>query len=217
LIAYQRHAHAKQFKRANRAQRSVQTNQGRVCRDIVRNIRRGARLKGIFTQPLSLAFTARDQRQNQRGKKNYSLHASEVECIGKGKAHRPSEFGVKVSVATTRNRSKGGQLIAHVKALLGNPYDGDTLATVAPKWKPRSSPSSPVIVDVLVAERDTNSRPPTRVAKLCSTNAGRRASRKYAARQAGSTDPSRPANTRPRPQSARRRRSRQGRLAFRRA
>jgi hypothetical protein len=29
------------------------------------------------------------------------LHAPEVECIGKGKAHRPYEFGVKVSVATT--------------------------------------------------------------------------------------------------------------------
>jgi hypothetical protein len=33
--------------------------------------------------------------------KVYSLHAPEVECIGKGKAHRPYEFGVKVSVATT--------------------------------------------------------------------------------------------------------------------
>ena len=30
----------------------------------------------------------------------YSLHAPEVECIGKGKAHKPYEFGVKVSVAT---------------------------------------------------------------------------------------------------------------------
>ena len=47
----------------------------------------------------------------------YSLHAPEVECIGKGNAHRHYEFGVKVSVATTLNRSKGGQLIGHVKAL----------------------------------------------------------------------------------------------------
>jgi transposase, IS5 family len=29
----------------------------------------------------------------------FSLHAPEVECIGKGKAHQPYEFGVKVSVA----------------------------------------------------------------------------------------------------------------------
>jgi len=50
----------------------------------------------------------------------------------KGKAHRPYEFGVKVSVATTLHRSKGGQFIAHVKALPGNPNDGHTLTTVLP-------------------------------------------------------------------------------------
>ena len=43
----------------------------------------------------------------------FSLHAPEVECIGKGKAHAPYEFGVKVSVATTLKRSKGGQFVAH--------------------------------------------------------------------------------------------------------
>ena len=48
----------------------------------------------------------------------YSLHAPEVECIGKGKPHRPYEFGVKVSVATTLNHSKGGQFIAQVKSLI---------------------------------------------------------------------------------------------------
>jgi IS5 family transposase len=55
-----------------------------------------------------------------------------VECIGKGKAHAPYEFGVKVSIATTLNRSKGGQFALHAKALPGNPYDGHTLATVIP-------------------------------------------------------------------------------------
>ena len=63
----------------------------------------------------------------------YSLHAPEVECIGKGKAHRPYEFGVKVSVATTLAHAKGGQFITHTKALPGNPYDGHTLETVIPE------------------------------------------------------------------------------------
>jgi IS5 family transposase len=63
------------------------------------------------------------------------LHAPEVECIGKGKAHRPYEFGVKVSVATTLSHPKGGQFVAHVKALPGNPYDGHTLATVIPEME----------------------------------------------------------------------------------
>ena len=40
------------------------------------------------------------QEQRQRGRKVYALHAPEVECIGKGKARAPYEFGCKVSVAT---------------------------------------------------------------------------------------------------------------------
>ena len=52
-----------------------------------------------------------------------------------GKAHRPYEFGVKVSVATTLAHAKGGQFVAHVKALPGNPYDGHTLATVIPEME----------------------------------------------------------------------------------
>ena len=68
----------------------------------------------------------------QDAPKVYALHAPEVECIGKGKAHKPYEFGVKVSLATTVAPSKGGQFILHAKALPGNPYDGHTLKTVLP-------------------------------------------------------------------------------------
>ena len=50
-----------------------------------------------------------------------------------GKAQKPYEFGVKVSVATPINRCKGGQFVLHAKALPGNPYDGHTLAVVIPK------------------------------------------------------------------------------------
>ncbi len=72
----------------------------------------------------------REQKQGQRGWKLYSWHAPETESIAKGKAHRPYEFGVKVSLTTTNKRAKGGQFILHAKALLGNPYDGHTLAEV---------------------------------------------------------------------------------------
>ncbi|MDQ0475498.1 hypothetical protein QO011_008548, partial [Labrys wisconsinensis] len=80
-------------------------------------------LAGPFDLALSLARRVKDQRQRERGRKVYSLHAPEVECIGKGKVHKPYEFGVKVSVATPLNRCKGGQFVVHVKALPGNPYD----------------------------------------------------------------------------------------------
>jgi IS5 family transposase len=74
-------------------------------------------------RPLFLARHVLEQERRQRGRKVYSLHAPEVECIGKGKAHRPYEFGVKVSVATTVKHSAGGQFVTHVAALPGNPYD----------------------------------------------------------------------------------------------
>jgi transposase, IS5 family len=133
LIAHQRYAHAKQFKRANRALRTLHTYLGRVTRDIMRKIKGDAALEEAFGLSLRLARRVREQRKNQRGPKVHSLHAPEVECIGKGKAHRPYEFGVKVSIATTLHHSKGGQFIAHAKALPGNPYDGHTLATVIPE------------------------------------------------------------------------------------
>jgi IS5 family transposase len=132
LIAHQRYAHAKQFKRANRALRTLKTYLGRTIRDISRQVREDEELDAIFKWPLYQASTVLEQRQRQRGRKIYSLHAHEVECIGKGKAHAPYEFGVKVSVATTLNRSKGGQFALHAKALPGNPYDGHTLQTVVP-------------------------------------------------------------------------------------
>jgi transposase, IS5 family len=132
LIAHQRYAHAHQFKRAGKALRKLKTYTGRVIRDIARKTAGNEALSDIFAWPLSLGRRVLEQNRHQRGRKVYSLHAPEVECIGKGKAHRPYEFGVKVSVATTLHRSKGGQFVAHVAALPGNPYDGHTLAKVIP-------------------------------------------------------------------------------------
>ena len=125
-----RYAHAKQFKRHHREMRFLRSRLGRLIRDIRRKIAGDAALKEVFAIPLSRADEVRRQRQRQRGWKLYSLHAPEVECIGKGKAHRPYEFGVKVSIATTNARSPGGQFVVHAKALPGNPYDGHTLKDV---------------------------------------------------------------------------------------
>jgi IS5 family transposase len=132
LIKHQRYAHAHQFKRANKALRKLKTYLGRTIRDISRQIAGEPDLETIFIKPLHLASRVLEQNRHQRGRKVYSLHAPEVECIGKGKAHMPYEFGVKVSVATTLHRSKGGQFALHAKALPGNPYDGHTLAAIIP-------------------------------------------------------------------------------------
>jgi IS5 family transposase len=132
LIQHQRYAHAKQFKRAKRSLCKLKTYLGRVIRDIARKIDGDPRLEAAVAQLLSLARRVRAQERGQRGPKIYSLHAPEVECIAKGKAHKPYEFGVKVSVATTLKHSKGGQFVVHAQALPGNPYDGHTLAGVIP-------------------------------------------------------------------------------------
>jgi transposase, IS5 family len=159
LIAHQRYAHAKQFKRANKALRKIRTYLGRVERDIARRIRGNEAWRDVFRRPLWLALRVREQRENQRGRKVYSLHAPEVECIGKGKAHKRYEFGVKVSVATTLHRSKGGQFVAHVKALPGNPYDGHTLSVVIPDMEKQIGAN----IERIVADRGYrgHNAPPT--------------------------------------------------------
>lgn len=132
LIQQQRYAHAKQFKRANKYLRRLKTYLRRVMRDIGRKIGGSEVLQAVFAGPLVLSWRVLTQKKRQKEPKVYALHAPEVECIGKGKAHKPYEFGVKVSFATTVAPSEGGQFIVHAKALPGNPYDGHTLKTVLP-------------------------------------------------------------------------------------
>jgi transposase, IS5 family len=125
-----RYTHAHQFKRARRELKFLRTRLGRLIRDIARGIDGNAELQERFGPLLDLAVKVRLQDQRQRGPKVYSLHAPEVECIGKGKARAPYEFGCKVSIATPATAPKGGQFVLHAKALHGNPFDGHTLGPV---------------------------------------------------------------------------------------
>ena len=125
-----RYAHAKQFNRHRRQLRILRTRLGRLIRDIRRKIAGRQNIEAVFEAPLSRASQIRSQQQRQRGWKLYSFHAPEVECIGKGKASAPYEFGVKASVVTTNARAPGGQFVLHAKSLPGNPYDGHTLRDV---------------------------------------------------------------------------------------
>jgi IS5 family transposase len=92
--------------------KKLRTYLGRVMRDIGRKVHGNDVLRAKLARLLSLASRVHEQQQHQRGPKVYSLHAPETECIGKGKPHRPYEFGVKVSVATTLSHGKGGQFVA---------------------------------------------------------------------------------------------------------
>jgi IS5 family transposase len=124
-----RYAHAKQFNRHRRQLRLLRIRLGRLIRDIRRKTA-GHPIASAFETALARAVQIRSQQQRQRGWKLYSFHAPEVECIGKGKARTPWEFGVKVSIVATNARAPGGQFVLHAATLPGNPYDGHTLRAV---------------------------------------------------------------------------------------
>jgi IS5 family transposase len=117
-----RYAKAKQFRRMRKATKKLKTYLGRVTRDIERKSADNDELETVFQPKLNQARQLLTQQRKSKNKL-YSLHAPEVECIGKGKAHKPWEFGVKVSVVTTVKE----QFVLASHALPGNPYDGHTL------------------------------------------------------------------------------------------
>ena len=123
-----RYAHARQMKRARRCQRKLRTILGRTIRDLER--KSGGEVGPELEVLLERAKRIHAQQRHDKNKL-YRVHAPEVECLSKGKAHKRYEFGVKVSVATT---SKGGW---HVGAMSGpgNPYDGHTLTEALKQLK----------------------------------------------------------------------------------
>jgi len=114
------HAKAKQFNRARKVLRSLKTMAGRVMRDVERKMSDAAFQAHKATMIKSELILT--QKRTTKGK-IYSLHAPEVECIAKGKAHKPYEFGVKVSLAVTHKEG----FVVGIQTCPGNPYDGHTL------------------------------------------------------------------------------------------
>lgn len=106
-----------------KAVRTLRKGVGRVQREVARQ------LAGLPEQAQAkvrdlLARMGRILTQKIKDKnKLYALHAPEIECISKGKARTPYEFGVKVSIATTLKEG----LVVGMRSMPGNPYDGHTL------------------------------------------------------------------------------------------
>jgi len=120
LIKHNRYRAASQHRRANRMKKQLKTWLGCVVRDVRRKAREiDAELGDLLAKADRLLAQQRDSKN-----KLYAIHAPEVECIAKGKAHKKYEFGVKVGIVST---SRGNWIIGS-RALPGNPYDGHTLA-----------------------------------------------------------------------------------------
>ena len=128
------YGHAKQFKRLRRTVKRQRTILGVVMRDAQRGLEALRQGRGStppqsgkaisdLTTLLERAERIRTQQRHSKDKL-YALHAPEVECIGKGKARKPYEFGVKTGLLITHRHG----LIAGARTFPGNPYDGHTLA-----------------------------------------------------------------------------------------
>ena len=125
------YAHAKQFRRMRRVVKRQRTVLGIVMREVQRKMQiegfAPAHPKAASDLALWLERAERIRTQ-QRGDKNklYALHAPEVECIGKGKARKPYEFGVKSAVVVSHQHG----LMLGARTFPGNPYDGHILSAV---------------------------------------------------------------------------------------
>ena len=125
LFKNNRYGHARQLRRQRRTTAKLKTVLGRVYRHLKRRLaEQPESVQAAFAEPMALTKRLLDQQRHDK-RKLYALHAPEVECIAKGKAHKRYEFGVKVSIATT-NRSN---LVVGAMSLSGNPYDGHTLGS----------------------------------------------------------------------------------------
>ena len=119
------YAHARQFNRLRKTIKRQKTILGVVLREL------GRKVQALETTPalekLLLVMERAERIRSQKPKdknKLYAMHAPEVSCIGKGKARKPYEFGVKSSLAVTHQKG----LIVGARTFPGNPYDGHTLA-----------------------------------------------------------------------------------------
>jgi IS5 family transposase len=112
----------KRAKKAKRAQSKLRTIAGRQVRELERKL--PAEALERHKEELALFNRVVNQRRGDKNKV-YSIYKPHTECIAKGKAHKPYEFGNKVGLIVSGNR--GLRVILAVKAFTSSPYDGHTI------------------------------------------------------------------------------------------
>ena len=100
------YAHAKQFRRLKRVLKRQRTTLGIVMREVQRKCQEAQfapdhpKEVSDLTMWLERAVRLRTQQRHDKNKL-YAVHAPEVACIGKGKARKLYEFGVKSAVVVS--------------------------------------------------------------------------------------------------------------------
>ena len=123
------YAHAKQLRRLRRVLKRQRTILGIVIREVQRKLPKSSTDNVLALTSLNTWLERAERvRTQQRSDKNklYALHAPEVECIGKGKARKPYEFGVKSALVVSHEHG----LMVGARTFPGNPYDVHILSAV---------------------------------------------------------------------------------------
>jgi len=129
LIKAQHNArHPRRRKSARKAARELRTIAGRLVREVERKLSQVGRER--WKEKLEIFHQVLGQTRHSKNKV-YAVHAPEVACIAKGKAHPKYEYGSKVSIAMTKT---DGIIVAAVN-FQGNPYDGNTVQATLDQYQ----------------------------------------------------------------------------------
>lgn len=109
------------MKRAKKYAKSLKTCCGRLLRNLDRKFKSQDLMTDKVKKVFEICFRIFNQRKSDKNK-IYSVHAPEMKCISKGKAHKKYEFGNKVSVATTVKKN----FVVGALSFNSNLFDGKT-------------------------------------------------------------------------------------------
>jgi IS5 family transposase len=132
--------HPRRMKKARKARKRLKTIANSQLRELERKMTEEQ--KRLYQKEMNLYKLVVNQQKNDKDK-IYSLHKPFTECIAKGKAHKPYEFGNKVG--TISGGIKGKKIILAIMGFLGNPFDGHTIEPLLNQMKSNDIPLPKVL------------------------------------------------------------------------
>lgn len=140
-LASRHFRHARRRAKARKALKRLRTIAGILLRELQRKLPE----KIALHEAERFALYARVLAQQPKDKhKVYSLHEPDIHCIGKGKDHKPYEYGRKASVVATAD----SQVIVGVVSHDAHEHDSKTLkAALASANENRQTPVGTAVVD----------------------------------------------------------------------
>ena len=166
-LACRHFRHVKRRVKAKKALKRLRTIAGTLLRDLDRKL--PEHIKQAEQGRFDIYWRVLKQKRNDKDK-IYSLHEVGVYCIGKGKDHKPYEFGRKASIALTAN-----SLIAvGVKSHKKNVHDSKTLKGVVDEVEHnRGAKAEASVADKV--EQNRGAKAKTSVANKVKQNLGAKA------------------------------------------